>query len=111
MPAWRALRVVAERAAAAGTTGSRPPFVGRDTELRLLKDLFQATSRERRVRLVSVTGQGGIGKSRLAWEFQKYLDGLVEPICWHEGRSPSYGEGIAIRRRCCLSFSVVLSGG
>ena len=43
---------------------------------------------------MSVTGQGGIGKSRLAWEFQKYLDGLVEPIFWHEGRSPSYGEGI-----------------
>ena len=33
------------------------PFVGRDTELRLLKDLFHATSRERRVRLVSITGQ------------------------------------------------------
>ena len=80
-------------AAAAATTGSRPPFVGRDTELRLLKDLFHATSRERRVRLVSVTGQGGIGKSRLAWEFQKYLDGLVEPIWWHEGRSPVVRRG------------------
>ena len=51
------------------------PFVGRDAELRLLKDLFHATSRERRARLVSITGQAGIGKSRLAWELEKYLDG------------------------------------
>ena len=69
-------------------------MVGRDAELRLLKDLFHATSRERRVRLVSITGQGGIGKSRLAWEFLKYVDGVVERVWWHEGRSPSYGEGI-----------------
>ena len=35
-------------------------------------------SRERRPRLVSVIGPAGIGKSRLAWEFLKYIDGLVE---------------------------------
>ena len=70
------------------------PFVGRDDELRLLKDLFHATAREKRVRLVSVIGPAGIGKSRLAWEFLKYIDGLVEDVWWHSGRSPSYGEGI-----------------
>jgi len=58
---------------------------------------------------VSVTGIGGIGKTRLAWELEKYLDGLVEPILWHEGRSPAYGEGITfwalgemVRRRAGL---------
>ena len=70
------------------------PFVGRDIELRLLKDLFHATSTEQRARLVSVIGPAGIGKSRLAWEFLKYIDGLVETVWWHHGRSPSYGEGI-----------------
>ena len=49
--------------------------------------------RDPRVRLVSVTGPGGIGKSRLAWELEKYLDGVVETIYWHRGRCPSYGEG------------------
>jgi class 3 adenylate cyclase/tetratricopeptide (TPR) repeat protein len=94
VPAWRALRIVAERRGRGRDDRLEAPFVGRDAELRLLKDLFHATSRERRVRLVSITGQGGIGKSRLAWEFLKYVDGVVESVWWHEGRSPAYGEGI-----------------
>ena len=94
VPAWRALRVVAERGGRGRSGAIEAPFVGRDDELRLLKDLYHTTARDRRVRLVSVTGQGGIGKSRLAWEFLKYLDGLVETVYWHHGRSPSYGSGI-----------------
>jgi class 3 adenylate cyclase/tetratricopeptide (TPR) repeat protein len=107
--AWRALRVVAERGGRKRSETLEAPFVGRDDELRLLKDLFHATGRERRARLVSVTGIGGIGKTRLAWELEKYLDGLIEPILWHEGRSPAYGEGITfwalgemVRRRAGL---------
>jgi class 3 adenylate cyclase/tetratricopeptide (TPR) repeat protein len=95
VPAWRAVRVVSDRGGRTGRDDRlEAPFVGRDAELRLLKDLFHATSRERRVRLVSITGQAGIGKSRLAWEFLKYVDGVVESVWWHEGRSPSYGEGV-----------------
>ncbi len=94
VPVWRARRVVAERGGRNRREGLEAPFVGRDDELRLLKDLLHATTRERRVRLVSVTGQGGIGKSRLAWEFLKYVDGLVETIYWHDGRSPSYDNGL-----------------
>jgi hypothetical protein len=78
--------------------------------MRLLRDLLHATGRERRPRLISVTGVAGIGKSRLAWEFAKYVDGLIEDIYWHEGRSPAYGEGITfwalgemVRRRAGLA--------
>jgi class 3 adenylate cyclase len=93
--AWRALRVVAGRGGARRASRLEAPFVGRDDELRLLKDLFHATERDRRARLVSVTGVGGIGKSRLAWELEKYLDGLAETVYWHAGRSPAYGDGLA----------------
>ncbi len=93
--AWRAMRVVAGRRGARRAARLEAPFVGRDDELRLLKDLFHATARDRRARLVSVTGVGGIGKSRLAWELEKYTDGLAETIFWHAGRSPAYGEGLA----------------
>ncbi|MEO8229035.1 MAG: adenylate/guanylate cyclase domain-containing protein [Chloroflexota bacterium] len=94
VPAWRAVRVVAQRGGVGRTETLEAPFVGRDEELRQLKDLFHATGREGRPRLVSVIGPAGIGKSRLAWEFLKYVDGLVEGVWWHDGRSPAYGEGI-----------------
>ncbi len=92
--AWRAVRVVAERGGANRAAGLEAPFVGREAELRLLKDRFHATSHDRRARLVSITGQAGIGKSRLAREFSIYMDGLVETVYWHDGRSPAYGEGV-----------------
>jgi class 3 adenylate cyclase/tetratricopeptide (TPR) repeat protein len=109
VPAWRAVRVVAQVGGRNRSDTLEAPFVGRDTELRLLKDLFHATSGEQRARLVSVIGPAGIGKSRLAWEFLKYIDGLVERVWWHDGRSPAYGEGITfwalgemVRVRCGL---------
>ncbi|HEY8869717.1 MAG TPA: adenylate/guanylate cyclase domain-containing protein [Candidatus Limnocylindrales bacterium] len=92
--AWRALRVTSERGGRNRGEGLEAPFVGRTEELRLIKDLFHATGREGRVRLVSVMGPAGIGKTRLAREFLKYLDGLVDTVLWHDGRSPAYGEGI-----------------
>ncbi|HEV8252259.1 MAG TPA: adenylate/guanylate cyclase domain-containing protein, partial [Candidatus Limnocylindria bacterium] len=95
IPAWRAVAVVARRGGSGRAATLEPPFVGRDDELRLLKELFDATAREQKSRLVTVIGQAGIGKSRLAWEFEKYLDGVVDTAYWHEGRSPSYGEGIS----------------
>ncbi len=92
--AWRALRVVAQRKGLGRAERLEPPFVGREEEIRQIKDLLHATARERRARLVSVTGIPGIGKSRLAWEFLKYVDGLADNVYWHEGRSRAYGEGI-----------------
>jgi class 3 adenylate cyclase/tetratricopeptide (TPR) repeat protein len=94
VPAWRAMRVVGERGGARRPDAIEPPFVGRTEELRFLKEQFHATGREGKARLVSLVGQAGIGKSRLAWELEKYLDGVVDTVWWHRGRSPSYGEGV-----------------
>jgi tetratricopeptide (TPR) repeat protein len=95
VPAFRALRIVARRGGAGRIEQLEAPFVGRAPELRMLKDFHVATGAERRPRLVSIIGQGGIGKSRLIWEFQKYLDGVTEVVYWHQGRSPAYGVGIS----------------
>jgi class 3 adenylate cyclase/tetratricopeptide (TPR) repeat protein len=92
--AYRALRVIARRGGAGRSEQLEPPFVGRDAELRLLKDLYHVTSDEGRVRLVLISGQAGIGKSRLNWELQKYLDGLTEVAYGHTGRCPAYGDGV-----------------
>jgi class 3 adenylate cyclase/tetratricopeptide (TPR) repeat protein len=107
--AFRALRVVAKVRGVGRSDALEPPFVGRDVEFRLVRDAFHATARDRRARLVSITGEAGVGKSRLAWEFSKYTDGLADQLFWHEGCSPAYGEGISFwalgemaRKRCGL---------
>ena len=108
---WRALRVVAGSRGAMRSAGLEAPFVGRDRELRLVKELFHATADEKRAQLVLVSGIAGIGKSRLAWEFEKYVDGLAaRHVFWHRGRCLSYGEGVAywalaemVRMRCGIA--------
>ena len=109
--AWRALRVVARVGGEGRDEGLEPPFVGRQVELRLLKDQLHAAEAERKLRVVSITGPAGMGKSRLVWELEKYLDGLAGTLYyWHQGRSPSYGEGVTfwalgemVRRRARIA--------
>jgi class 3 adenylate cyclase len=94
--AFRAERVIAGHRGRRRSDSVEPPFVGRDDELRLLKDALHAVARENRARLVSIVGEAGTGKSRLAWELFKYIDGLPERTYWHQGRSPSYGDGLTL---------------
>ena len=46
---------------------------------------------------MSLVGEAGLGKSRLAWELEKYADGLAAPVLWHRGQASSFGEGIGFR--------------
>jgi class 3 adenylate cyclase/tetratricopeptide (TPR) repeat protein len=92
---WRAVRVTGLRGGAARPAGLEPPFVGRDRELRLVKELYHASAEDQHSNLISVVGIGGIGKSRLAWEFEKYIDGLAGEVWWHSGRCLAYGDGVA----------------
>jgi class 3 adenylate cyclase/tetratricopeptide (TPR) repeat protein len=104
---FRALRVTAGRAGAFKGAGLEAPFVGRDGDLRLVKELFHASAEEKKAHLISVVGIAGIGKSRLSWEFEKYVDGLIGDVWWHRGRCLAYGDGVAywalaemVRMRC-----------
>jgi class 3 adenylate cyclase len=94
VPLWKARRVISGLRGSLKSRGLEAPFVGRDRELRQIKDLFHACADERKAHLVSVTGIAGIGKSRLAWEFYKYFDGIAETVYWHRGRCLPYGEGV-----------------
>jgi class 3 adenylate cyclase/tetratricopeptide (TPR) repeat protein len=95
LPLWRALRVVANRGGEGRASALEAPFVGRDREFRLVKDLFHASGDDGRATLVTVVGVAGIGKSRLAWEVEKHIDGLADVVWWHRGRCLAYGEGVA----------------
>ncbi|MDH4104164.1 MAG: AAA family ATPase [Thermoleophilia bacterium] len=107
---FRALRVTAGRQGSLRSAGLEAPFVGRDRELRLVKELFHASAEEAKAQLVTITGIAGIGKSRLSWEFEKYIDGLADDQFWHRGRCLSYGDGVAyfalaemVRMRCDIA--------
>ncbi|MGZ4139995.1 MAG: adenylate/guanylate cyclase domain-containing protein, partial [Actinomycetota bacterium] len=70
------------------------PFVGRKYELTMLENLYWRTTREPSVQLVTVTGEPGVGKTRLLSEFSDFIDSLAEIIRWRQGRCLPYGEGI-----------------
>jgi class 3 adenylate cyclase/tetratricopeptide (TPR) repeat protein len=69
------------------------PYVGREEELELLGNVFSRVVRDRRAQLVTIFGDPGIGKSRLAQEFYAGL----ERTSVLTGRCMPFGEGIAYR--------------
>ena len=82
--AYRVLRVHA--------APERPPgelFVGRERELGILREAWERVRAENRCELVTVTGDAGVGKSRLAAEALGSLDATIT-----RGRCLPYGEGI-----------------
>src|SRR6266508_743700 len=85
--AYRLLSVLA-----GGTASARParaPMVGRREELETLNAAFAEAVGSRSCRLCVIVGEAGVGKSRLAAEFQRRLAGTVL-----YGQSLPYGEGI-----------------
>lgn len=85
---WRI--VSAEPIGYATTPPRDAPLVGRETELARLLEAFQTTTSTGRPVRLTVVGEAGIGKSRLAREFTTIVGG--EPLVI-TGHCPSYGEG------------------
>jgi class 3 adenylate cyclase/tetratricopeptide (TPR) repeat protein len=95
MPLWAARAVVGTAGGAQRADGLEAPLVGRDRELRMVKELFHGVAETGRPSLLVVSGVAGVGKTRLGWEFSKYTDGLADACRWHAGKCVSYGEGVA----------------
>lgn len=85
-----ASRVVGAREQGRPMRSLSAPLVGRESELELLENTFARTVRDRRATLVTLYGEAGVGKSRLAREF---VDGL-ERATVLRGRCLPYGEGV-----------------
>ncbi|MDQ3880298.1 MAG: AAA family ATPase, partial [Chloroflexota bacterium] len=90
--AWRAVSVKARRGGLRAPLGIEAPLIGRGEELALLKDTVRRMVVDGRPHLVTVVGDPGVGKSRLTWELEKYLDGLPETFHWRKGRCLAYGQ-------------------
>jgi class 3 adenylate cyclase/tetratricopeptide (TPR) repeat protein len=110
VPAWEARQVIAMRRGLERAQAPEAPLVGRESDLAMAKALLHGVRDDRTVRLLTILGPAGVGKSRIIWELKKYADGVVEAIAWHQARSPAFGEGIAfgplaemVRRRAKIA--------
>jgi class 3 adenylate cyclase/tetratricopeptide (TPR) repeat protein len=84
VPAYRLLRVHDEP-----ERRHQARFVGRDRELALVRDAWERVKADQRCELLTVVGDAGVGKSRLAAEFLASIEATVV-----RGRCLPYGEGI-----------------
>jgi class 3 adenylate cyclase/tetratricopeptide (TPR) repeat protein len=94
IPVWEALEArsrlgmdVAQEAPA--------PLVGREEELKVLRDALSRAQREPSVQLVTLVGVPGIGKSRLVYELMQEIASSPDLVTWRQGRCLPYGEGIS----------------
>jgi class 3 adenylate cyclase len=73
---------------------ARAPLVGREHELALLRETYSRTLRESSIQIVTLTGEPGVGKSRMVAELRLLVDEQPGPVVWRQGRCLPYGEGI-----------------
>jgi tetratricopeptide (TPR) repeat protein len=92
IPVWRATQARSRFIVEVDKPTS--PFIGRDSEIELLRQAFRRMIREESVQLVTVTGEPGVGKSRLVGEFFAWVDAQPEICLWRHGRCLPYGDGV-----------------
>jgi class 3 adenylate cyclase/tetratricopeptide (TPR) repeat protein len=92
LPVWRATGARSRFAVEVDRPTS--PFIGRAAELELLKQAYRRMVREPSVQLVTVTGEPGVGKSRLIGEFYTWIDLEPDLTMWRHGRCLPYGDGV-----------------
>jgi class 3 adenylate cyclase/tetratricopeptide (TPR) repeat protein len=92
---WRA-KAARSRYGADPARSTPSPFIGRRHELALLKAMYARAVGDRSTQLVTVTGQPGVGKSRLVRELRAFVDWQPERTRWRQGRCLPYGDGITL---------------
>jgi class 3 adenylate cyclase/tetratricopeptide (TPR) repeat protein len=93
VPIWRAI-AARSRFGVDIEPGASTPLIGRSGELSLLQGLFERVLRDQTPQLVTLSGEPGVGKSRLTREFRTFIDDLPDLVSWRQGRCLPYGEGI-----------------
>jgi class 3 adenylate cyclase/tetratricopeptide (TPR) repeat protein len=88
VPAYRLLSIDTE--APAFVRRADVPMVGRERQLKLLRNAFDNVASERTCHLFTVLGPAGVGKSRLIAEFLRTIEGATVV----RSRCLSYGDGI-----------------
>ena len=75
---------------------ARAELVGRERELRVIRDAFERARHDRTPQLLTLVGVPGIGKSRLVYELSRIADADPELVTWRQGRCLAYGDGVTL---------------
>ncbi|HTH04380.1 MAG TPA: adenylate/guanylate cyclase domain-containing protein, partial [Ilumatobacteraceae bacterium] len=70
-----------------GVEGVETEMVGRRVELQALRDAFQAVSASAGSQVVTVVGDAGVGKSRLLYEMESWIELRPEPVYYLKARA------------------------
>ena len=77
-----------------GVAAFRPTFVGRRDEIEVLQAAYGRVARNERPELLTIVGDAGVGKTRLAAELWDRLGSASPAPRRLVGRCPAYGRGI-----------------
>jgi predicted ATPase/class 3 adenylate cyclase len=77
-----------------GVEGVETEMIGRELELKRLQSALLSVIEERELRVLSIVGEAGIGKSRLLLEFQKWVDLLPQSVRLFCGRATAEMTGL-----------------
>jgi class 3 adenylate cyclase/tetratricopeptide (TPR) repeat protein len=92
----REIKPRAFRVQTRGVEGVETHMVGRRTELDTLKDALFTTFEEGEGQVITISGEAGVGKSRLLYEFQNWIE-LLPPsqsVRFFQGRGKQEAQGL-----------------
>ena len=78
----RAFRIMSR-----GVEGVETRMIGREGELKRLQDAFWEVVEDGERQVITIVGEAGIGKSRLIYEFDNWLELLPETVYYFKGRA------------------------
>ena len=62
-------------------------MVGRDLEMKALQDAYLTAAEEGERQMVTIVGEAGLGKSRLLYEFENWVDLQSQQVLLYRGRA------------------------
>ncbi len=92
-----------------GVEGIETHMIGREAELLTLQNAYRDAMEDAETRVVTVVGEAGVGKSRLLYEFDNWIELRPEDVYYFKGRAMAATQAVpysVIRDLFCFRFQI-----